>query len=139
MKLCGRGWSPAGLAASTFQADAGWRQLDRVLVAAGWQRYPCLGWRQVQLWLGATVRCFYEWELYDALALRSGAARAPGLALGLGLASFGLGLAFLSQFFIVFGSGTGLLLLPVCLGGCRQGLVGFLLLLGQVVGVVAPI
>jgi len=100
---------------------------------------PALAGGKFSSGLGATVRCFYERELYDALALRSGAARAPGLALGLGLASFGLGLAFLSQFFIVFGSGTGLLLLPVCLGGCRQGLVGFLLLLGQVVGVVAPI
>ena len=109
-----------------------WQQL-------GGSATPALAGGKFSSGLGATVRCFYERESYDALAPRSGTARALGLGLGLGLASFGFGLAFLSQFFVVCGPGTGLLLLPGSLCSRGQGLVCFLLFLGQVVGVVAPI
>ena len=146
MKLCGRGWSPAGLR----------RQLSRLrwagatwLVGLIWGASVSGGGRDLSWleaagsgagssWVAALPRPWLAessvlaWGQLPCLNQRC-------LGLGLGLASFGLGLAFLSQLFVVFGLDTGLFLLPGSLCSCGQGLVGFLLFLGQVVGVVAPI
>jgi len=156
MKLCGRGWSPAGLR----------RQLSRLrwagatwLVGLIWGASVSGGGRDLSWteaagsgagssWVAAlprpglaesSVLAWGQLPCLDQRCLDQRCLDQHCLGLGLGLASFGLGLAFLSQLFVVFGLGTGLLLLPGSLCSRGQGLVGFLLLLGQVVGVVASI